>query len=529
MRGTSYDVVVIGAGHNGLTAAAYLAERGMQVLVLERRDAVGGAAVTEEFTPGFRVDSAAHRLPAAASTIAAELGLSAQSLSVVEPDAAVVAPLADGGQLLCGRDPRDTIQSIRRLSAHDAVRWKDFTNRIAATARFLSGVSVQTPARLPDGGLEDLWKLVRLGGALRGLGKRDMMETLRILSMSAAELLDEWFESEALKGVLAASAVTGAFQGPMGAGSALLLASQHPGDGVYPTTRIVRGGMGCFSDAVASAARTRGAAIRTGAAVERVLVSEGRARGVVLDSGEEIAAQRVVSNADPRRTFLGLVGPSVLDPEFLRKVRAVKYRGACAKVHLALDGLPEFAGPVEPSHLSGVIAISPSIEYLERAYDDAKYGRVSERPFLEIVIPTLTDESLAPPGKHVASVLVQYAPYHLADGAWADATRDVLGDRVLDTLAQFAPGIEERVLAREVVAPPDYEERFGLTEGHPSHGEMTLDQLFFMRPLAGWAQYRTPVRALYLCGAGTHPGGGVTGLPGRNAAREILRDAKRGL
>lgn len=525
MRGGSYDVVIIGAGHNGLAAAAYLAGSGMQVLVLEKRNMVGGAATTEEFSPGFRADAAAHRLPAAASTVTAELGLAAQGLEIEEPDTAAFVPLGDGQHLLFGRDHRDTVRSIRRLSAHDAARWKKFCDGLAAVGSFLNAVNGTAPPRLPDGGFEDLWKLVRLGGALRGLGKSAMMETLRLLPMSAAELLDEWFESSPLKGALAAGGIAGSSQGPMGAGTALHLALRHPGYG----TRIVRGGMGRFTEALASAARARGAEIRTGVAVDRVLVKEGRARGVVLDGGDEIEARRVVSNADPRRTFMDFVGASSLDPEFIRKVRSVKFRGVTAKVHLALDGLPRFGAAGGPEKLRGVVVVSPSIEYLERASDDAKYGRVSERPYLEIVFPTLTDGSLAPPGKHVASVLVQYAPHHLVEGEWDRATREVLGDRVISILGGLAPGIESLVLDREILAPPDYEGRYGLTEGHPAHGEMTLDQMFFMRPIAGWAQYRTPVRALYLCGAGTHPGGGVTGLPGRNAAREVIRDAKRGL
>ncbi len=357
-----------------------------------------------------------------------------------------------------------------------------------------------------------------------------MAEVLRTLPMSVAEFLDEWFESDALKGMLGATGITGIFQGPMAAGTAFTFLQQHVegADGVIKPTRLVRGGMGTLTRALADAARQAGAEIRTSAAVERLNIKDGRAAGVVLASGEEIAAKRIISNADPRRTFLELVEPLHLDPEFVRKVRGIKFRGACAKVHLALGELPRFHGlNGESAHLRGTISVAPSLGYLERAYDDAKYGRTSKKPYLEAVISSLSDPSLAPAGAHVMSVLVQYAPYHLKEGNWSDTRREELGDRVVDMLADYSPNLRSAIMDRQVLTPLVLERVYGLTEGNIYHGELALDQLYFMRPVPGWARYRTPIDNLYLCGAGTHPGGGVTGAPGYNAARAILKDVKR--
>jgi phytoene dehydrogenase-like protein len=355
-----------------------------------------------------------------------------------------------------------------------------------------------------------------------------MVELLRTVPMSVGELLDDWFETDILKGVLGARGVTGVLQGPRSGGTAFVLLHHQVGRpvGAFRAPHAVRGGVGSLARALTAAATSFGAEVRTGAEVVRVLSKGGRATGVVLQNGDEIAARRVVSGADPRRTFLDLCDPSRLTPDFVRAVRSVRYRGAWAKVNLALGALPTFAALRDAGEtaLRGTISISPSLDYLERAYDDAKYGRVSDRPYLEIRIPSLADASLAPPGRHVMSIEVQYAPYRLREGEWDDSARDALGDRVVETLAAYAPELPGSILHRQVLTPRDLETTFALTEGHTYHGEMTLDQILFMRPVAGWSRYRTPVGGLYLCGAGTHPGGGIAGVPGANAARVILKD-----
>jgi phytoene dehydrogenase-like protein len=525
-----HDAIVIGAGHNGLVTAAYLAQSGLRTLVLERRDAVGGAAVTETFYPGFKVDSGAHRIAGFHPGVSADLELLEHGFEAVRTDPAVLAPLPDRPPLVLWRDPKKTSDAMRAFSDTDAENWVPFGRRVSTIAAFLSHLYDTTPAVVPEVKGSDLWRLLKLGRRLRGLGKQEMFEVLRTLPMSVAEFADDWFQSDIVKGVLGAAGITGIFQGPMAAGTAWVMLHHHVwnGPGAPRATSLVRGGIGTLGTALAAAARQRGVEVRTGVAVQQVVVSEGRATGVVLQTGEEIACRIVVSNADPRRTFSGLIDATHLEPRFLRDIRNIKFRGALAKVHLALGELPAFRGVADQSHLAGAISISPSLEYLERAYDDAKYGSVSRRPYLEAVIPTITDPTFAPPGKHVMSVYVQYAPYHLADGTWDDMRRERLGDAVVDTLAEYAPNIPNAIIHRQVLSPRDLETTFGLSEGNIYHGELTLDQLFFMRPAPGWARYRTPISQLYLCGAGTHPGGGVNGASGYHAAQAVLHDVKQG-
>ncbi len=524
-----YDAIIVGAGHNGLTTAARLAKAGLRVLALERRDTVGGALVTEEIHPGFKVDAACHQIGALHPGVVGDLD---QALGVtpdiVRCDPVVFAPLIDGHPLLMWRDPAATAKAIATFSKSDAESWNAFVELITKATGLLEAAYERTPPDLLAVDASDLWSLVRLGGRARRLGKRDMMEVARLLTMTVAELLDEWFESDPLKGTLGATGVTGMFQGPMAAGTANMLLHNHVGmeNGTLRSADRVRGGVGVLSHALRDLARSCGVEIRTSAPVTRITVKNGRATGVVLANGDELEAERVISNADPRRTFLDLVDPLDLAPRFVRQVQNIKYRGACAKVNLALDTLPSFTC-ADAAHLGGVVSISPSLDYLERAYDDAKYGEISREPYLEAVIPSLADPSMAPAGKHVMSILVQYAPYHLNDGMWDESRNSKLADRTVKTLAQYAPNLEQIVLARQVLSPRDLETDFGLTEGNIYHGEMTLDQLFFMRPIPGWARYRTPIENLYLCGAGTHPGGGVTARPGYNAARQILKDVKR--
>jgi phytoene dehydrogenase-like protein len=525
----SYDAIVIGAGHNGLVTAAYLGWAGLKVLVLERREVIGGAVVTEQVFPGFKFDTAAHRIGGLHPAVIGDLDLRRHGLEILRADPAVFAPAADGRHLLLWNDPGRTAEAIREISPADADAWIPFTDLIRKAAAVVQAAWSSTPPNVTGNDPRDLWAVLKLGAKLRGLGKKGMVEVVRILPMAVSELLGDWFESDVLKGTLAAAGVTGLMQGPMAAGTVYNLLHHQVGAGngtLRPTTRV-RGGVGKLTRALAAAAREHGVDIRTSQRVERVIVKDGRATGVALSSGEELAAARVVSNADPRRTFFDLVGPTELEPELVRKVKNIRFRGSCAKVNLALGELPRFAGVSEDGpHLNGVISISPGLEYVERAYDDAKYGASSRRPYLDVSIPSVTDQGLAEPGRHVMSIVAQYVPYRRKEGEWDAAARDELGDAVVATLSEYAPNLESAILHRQVLTPLDLEETYGLPEGNINHGEHTLDQLLFMRPVPGFARYRTPVAGLYLCGAGTHPGGGVTGFPGYNAAREILRDGK---
>ncbi len=525
----TYDAVVIGGGHNGLVTAAYLARAGQRTLVLERAEILGGTAVTEELCPGFKVDTGAHLLGALHRGVLTDLGLERDGLQIVRADPTVFAPQPDGRALLLSRDASASAESIRTFSAADAEAWDGFVERMTSAAAVLETIHGLTPPRVTRSEARDLRDFLRLGKVVRRHGRKELVELLRLLPMSMVELLDEWFESDELKGAVAASGITGLFQGPMASGTAYRMLHGLVGaGGVIRPTCWIMGGMGDLARALAGAAGRHGAEIRTGAGVERILVEDGKAVGVVLETGEEIGARLVVSSADPGRTFLGLVDPLDLDPVFLRKVRNIRYRGACAKVNLALGELPNFSSaPGDGPHLRAAISIGPDVEYLERAYDDAKYGAFSRQPYLEAFIPSLWDPTLAPDGSHVMSVLMQYAPYHLRDGTWDSAQRETLGDAVVATLARYAPNLEDAIIARQVLTPADLESRFGLTEGHIHHGDLTLDQFFLMRPVSGWSRYRTPIGGLYMCGAGTHPGGGINGASGYNSAREILRDLKR--
>ncbi len=516
----NYDIIVIGAGHNGLTAAAYLARAGQKVLIVERREIVGGSVVTEEVWPGFKVDTLNHRGELRAD-IVRDLNLTQHGLEVMRTDAHLVAPQVDGSALALSANQARTVESIERFSKADARQWPAFVALMSKVAGFLNDVYAAPFPRVPKvDPAEGAW-LAQLGLKLRGLGKKDMMEALRVLPMSLVELLDEWFESDALKGALGAQGVHGLAQGPMSAGTAFLLL-HHWANHNGPFKATAKGGLGQITQALASAAKAFGAEIRTNAEVARICVNDGKATSVMLASGEEIHARRIISNADPRRTFLGLVGPLELDPHFVWAVQNIKLRGCVAKVNLALDGLPGFKSASETNALRGTIVISPSLKYLERAYDAAKYGDYSKQPYLEATLPTLSDPSLAPPGKHILSVHMQFAPYKGETKDWRLEIEKV----VIETLSQYAPNLQSLVSNSQVLTPHDLETRFGLTEGNLYHGEMMLDQILFMRPVSGWAQYRTPIDHLYLCGAGTHPGGGVTGAPGRNAARQILKDMK---
>jgi phytoene dehydrogenase-like protein len=523
-------VVVIGGGHNGLVAAAFMAKAGLRPLVLERRDVVGGAAVTEEFHPGFRVSSVAHTAGPFRASVAAELGLAGRGLQTIEPEPRLFAPLPDGRSVRLWGNPDRSAGDIHRLSPRDAERYPVFHRTLGGLAALLEKVLALTPPDVESPGAADLWSLAGLGLGLRRLPREDAQGLLRWGPMAVADFAGEWFDTEILRAVVCARGIWGAFAGPWSAGTTanLLLQAVAAGGNGAGSAVMVRGGLGALTRALADAARAHGAEVRTGAEVERIVVREGRAAGVVLAGGEEVAADAVVSGADPQRTFLGLLDPALLDPDDLQRLRNYRQQGMASKVNLALGGLPAFSavkGEDPASLLSGRIHIGAEVDDLERAFDDAKYGGLSRRPYLDVTIPSLADPSLAPPGQHVMSIHVQYTPYGLRQGDW-HVRREEVADVVLKTLEEYAPGLRGLVLARQVLTPLDLEATYGLTQGHPFHGEHALDQLFVARPLLGWARYRSTIPGLYLCGAGTHPGGGVTGAPGANAAREVVKDLR---
>ncbi|MDQ3919421.1 MAG: NAD(P)/FAD-dependent oxidoreductase [Acidobacteriota bacterium] len=524
-------IIIVGAGHNGLVAACYLAKAGLRPLVLERREVVGGAAVTEEFHPGFRCSTLAHAAGPVLPRVVRELELERYGLSFIRPQVRAFAPAPDGRSLCVYEDAAQTARALEKLSAHDSARYTEFCESFARIGRVLAPLMERTPPSVDSPTLADLWNLGKLGRDFRGLGKRDAYRLLRWGPMAVADLVAEWFETELLRAVVAARGIHGAFAGPWSAGTSLGLLWQAAFDGhaVAPAS-FIKGGMGALTGALAEAAKAAGAEIRTGAPVARVLVKDGAAVGVVLEGGEEVSARAVVSNADPRTTFLRLVDPTDLDPDFLSKMRGYRSTGTAAKINLALAALPSFAalknsGADTAAELQGRIHIGPDIDYLERAFDAAKYGDFSHAPYMDVTIPTLADTSLAPEGRHVLSAYVQFAPYKLKEGDWA-SRREEFADAVVRTLSAYAPNLADLILARQIITPADLEREYGLAFGHPLHGEMSLDQFYTFRPLIGWAQYRTPIRNLYLCGAGTHPGGGVSGASGANASREILKDLK---
>jgi phytoene dehydrogenase-like protein len=521
------DVVVIGGGHNGLATAALLARGGLRPVVLERRDIVGGAAVTEEFHPGFKASTVAHLLGPLRASVVEDLDLRNRGLGFIEPEPRVFAPLPEGGGVALWGDAGKTAFELRKLSASDADRYPEFHRSLSAIALYLSRLLTLTPPDIDQPMKGPILPWLGLGMGFRGLGREDAQRLLRWGPMAVADFASEWFTTEVMRALLCGRGIHGLFAGPWSAGTtANLLLQSAAGDGGAAGTAVqLTGGLGSLAGALTAAARQHGAEIRTGAEVERIVVKDGRVTGVVLAGGEEIAARAVVSSADPKRTFLGFLDPAVLDPDDVRRMRNYRQKGMASKVNLALDALPSFRGGVSSDLLRGRIHIGADVDDLERAFDEAKYGGISRKPYLEATIPTLSDTTLAPAGKHVMSVYVQFTPYALREGSW-DTRRDEVGDAVLRTLEAYAPGITRLVVARQVLTPLDLERTYGLTGGHPSHGEGALDQLFLARPLLGWGRYRGPLPGLYMCGAGTHPGGGVTAGPAANAAREILSDLK---
>jgi phytoene dehydrogenase-like protein len=520
------DAIVVGGGHNGLVAAAYLARAGLAVLVLERREVLGGAAVTEELWPGYKVSTAAYLVSLLQDKIVSDLELHRYGYEIFPKDPAYFSPRLDGQHFFMWGDMARTCVEIARLSPRDAEVYPEYEAMLDRVTAFVEPLLLEPPPALPPDP-EAMADWARFLGRLQGLGRDEVAEVMRIFTASVSDFLDDWFESDAFKAALATDGVIGTAAGPRTPGTAYVLLHHQMGRaaGSRGLWGFVKGGTGAVSLAIAAAAQAAGAEIRTLAPVERVLIRDGQAVGVALASGEEIAARVVVSNADPKRTFLGLVGREHLPADLVAEVAAWKIAGTSFKLNLALSELPSWRAlpgtDLGPQHM-GTVHVAPSIDYIERAWDDAKYGRPSANPMIEVGIPTAYDPSLAPPGKHIMSLFVQYAPYTLADGTWDAERRDAFVDRILDILREYTLNLPSAVEYRFALAPPDLETRFGLTGGHIFHGELSPGQLFFGRPLVGWSRYATPVDGLYLCGSGTHPGGGVMGAPGHNAAMRVL-------
>jgi phytoene dehydrogenase-like protein len=524
-----YDIIVIGGGHNGLVNAAYLARAGKRVLVLERRHVLGGAAVTEEIFPGFQFSVYSYVVSLLRPEIIRELDLPRHGMEILPLDG-TFTPLPDGNYLWRMNDHAKTRREIARHSLVDAEAYEEFGKAMVGMCRFVKPLLSMTPPELTSLDPGNLKKLLNLGRHFRALSSEEKYTLIQLMTMSAADYLDQWFETDVLKATLSASGIIGTFLGVRSPGTAYVLLHHYLGeiDGTFRSWGFSRGGTGAISNAIAAAARKAGAEIRAQAPIARILVKDSRAVGVVLENDDELPAKVISSSVDPHQTFLKMMEPRELPDEFLKEIRGYKFRGSSGKVNLALDALPDFKSLRGPgAHLRGAISISPSVEYMERAYDEAKYGSFSRRPYIDMVIPSLTDPSVAPPGKHVMSCFAQYAPYQLKEGSW-EGKREAFGDAVIGTVAEYAPNIRNIIVGRQVLTPLDLEREIGLTEGNIFQGELALEQLFFLRPVPGWAQYRTPIKNLYLCGSATHPGGGIMGAPGRLAAMEILKDWKKG-
>ena len=524
-------VLILGSGHNALVTAYYLAKAGLKPLVLERREVIGGACVTEEFHPGFRCSTLAGSTGPLLPQIVNDLQLQRFGVEFIKPAVKVCALNLNGPAISIYEDARRTSEELASMSPRDAAKYPEFVATFERIGRALRPLLTLTPPNIDAPSKRELWNFGKLGWAVRGLGKKDEYRLLRYGPMAVADLAAEWFENESMRAIVAARGIFGAFAGPWSAGTCgqVLLQAANDGSAIAPAA-FVKGGMGALTQALAKAATEAGAEIRTNTEVARIEVADGRVSKVVLANGEEVPAWTCVSSHDPGITILEMIDPSWLEPSFRNKMLNYRAVGTVAKVHLALTALPKFenvkcADGECREKLSGRIHIGPEIDYLERAFDAAKYGEFSPDPYMDITIPTLTDSSLAPNGAHVMSIHAQFAPYELKEGDW-DSRREELGDVIVNVLSAYAPNLKKLIVGRQVLTPLDLERTYGLTGGHIHHGEMSLDQLFAFRPVIGYARYRTPIAGLYLCGSGTHPGGGVTGAPGFNASREILKDLK---
>src|SRR5689334_11954885 len=528
MAGSKYDVIVIGGGHNGLVNAAYLARAGKKVLVLERRHVLGGAACTEEIVPGFKFSECSYVVSLLRPEIIRDLDLPRHGLEILPLDG-TFTPMPSGDYLWRMNDHGRTVREIRRHSRVDAEAYEEFSKMMTPMCRFVKPILSMIPPDPTTLNPKDLKQLHFLLQRFRDLSSDERYTLVQLMTMSAVDFLDQWFETDVLKATMSASGIIGTFLGVRSPGTAYVLLHHYMGeiDGAFRSWGFSRGGTGAISNAIAEAAREAGVEIRTKAGIAKILLKNGRAIGVVTESGDEIYGEIISSSVDPNLTFLKMIGEHDLPGEFVEEVKRYKFRGSSGKVNLALDALPEFKClPGTGAHLRGAISISPSVEYMERAYDDAKYGRYSRRPYIDMVIPSLTDPSVAPPGKHVMSCFVQYAPYKLRPGLNWDDQREAFGNTVIDTISEYAPNLKNIILNKQVLTPLDLEREFGLSEGNIFQGELSLEQLFFLRPVPGYARFRTPIKNLYMCGSATHPGGGIMGAPGRLAALEILKDVK---
>jgi phytoene dehydrogenase-like protein len=527
-----YDAIVIGAGHNGLTAAAYLARAGLSTLVLERRDMVGGCCVTEEIAPGCRVSTTSYIASMLRPEVISELQLPKYGLRMVPCDPAIQVPFPDGHVVPWWADRERARQEFSKISAKDAARFVQVDDQLKKLARYLQPFFMEPPPEIGTSSLQGWSDLFRAGKRFRGISNSEIAQLVSFLTGSLGEFLDQNYESEKIKTMFLANNVYGKHGGPYQPGTAigllfhLLSGGEHELQGFYGH---VMGGMGAITQAMAAAGKDLGVEIRTGTSVAHIDLRDGRARSVVLEDGTEIRARMVLSNADPKRTFLGMVDAKDLPEDFLLAVRGIKMAGPCAKVNMVLAEEPRFTGtsPQATALERTFYTLVPSLEFAERCYDIAKFGEIPEQLWVDCVVSSNADSSLAPAGKHILTCFVQYVPYHLREGNW-DEKRELLGDRVVKKIAEYAPNVPAAITARQVLTPLDLERTYGLTEGNIFHGDLRLEQLFFMRPVPGWSQYHTPVDGLYLCGAGAHPGGGVTGAPGRNAAHQALRDWKKG-
>ncbi len=523
------DVVIIGAGHNGLVTAFYLAKAGLKPLVLERRPQSGGCAITNEFHPGFRCSTLAHATGPIRADIVSDMNLASHGLKTYLPDVRVLSLSPEGHHLTLYSDTGRTQQEIAKYSTKEAANYAGFQKAMTNIAAVIDRLLCMTPPDIDAPASGNVFELLNTGRKIRGLDEKDFYRLFRWMPMAAADLVAEWFDTELLRATIAAQGIFGTYLGPWSAGSGatLLLRAAADGNPAGGATYVM-GGTGALTTAMAIAAQAAGVEVRTHVEVSQVKVKDGVATGVVLSDGSEIDTRAVISNADPKRTLLGFVDPQHLAPSFLQRLQHYRMNGTVAKVNLALGGLPTFKGLSGDvtALLGGRIQVSPEVDYLERAFDASKYGEFSQHPYLEATIPTLHDPSLAPAGKHVMSIYMQYAPYKLRNADW-DSQRNALGDVVVNTLAEYAPDLPGLIEAREVITPKDLEQTYGLTGGQIFHGELALDQLFTMRPLLDWAQYRPPIKGLYLCGSGTHPGNGLTGGSGANAAREIVKHLRK--
>jgi phytoene dehydrogenase-like protein len=523
-----YDVIVVGGGHNGLVNAAYLAKAGKKVLVLERRHILGGSACTDEVFPGFKFSVCSYVVSLLRPEIIRDLELPRHGLEILPLDG-TFTPMPSGDYLWRVNDHGRTHREIARHSRVDAEAYDEFGKAMQAMCRFVKPILSMIPPDPMTLNPRELMKLLFIGRRFQGMSSGDKYNQIQLMTMSASAFLDQWFETDVLKATMSASGIIGTFLGVRSPGTAYVLLHHYMGeiDGAFRAWGFARGGTGAISNSIADAAREAGVEIRTEAPIARIIVKNGRATGVVLANGDEIYADVVSSSVDPRLTFTKMIEPGNLPDDFMEGVQRYKFRGSSGKVNMALDGLPNFkCMPGVGLHLRGAMSISPAVEYMEKAYDEAKYGHWSSHPYIDMVIPTLTDTSLAPPGKHILSCFVQYAPYKLAPGLNWDTEKEKFGDAVVNTIAEYAPNIKDIILHRQVITPLDLEREWGLSEGNIFQGELSLEQLFFLRPVPGWARYRTPIKNLYMCGSATHPGGGIMGANGRLSALEILKDGK---